>query len=534
MQVLAQKNFNSIPCLGLVAEPMTTSQRDAIGSPAAGRLIFLTDTSPNKLQYYNGSVWIDILSSYAALAFKRIVPTSGNNIDADSNEDVLTLTSVDGSISAVGNNTTDTLDFRVNPANLAHQSLSGAGSNTHANIDTHIADSSVHFTQSSIDHGSIAGLSDDDHPQYMKADGTRAFTGAVAGVSPTSGNHLATKAYVDAKSEGRDPKDAVRAATTGNITLSGLLTIDGITLVAGDRVLVKAQSTGSQNGIYVAASGAWTRAEDADSNAEVTQGLWVCVTEGTQNAGTSWLLTTPDPITLGTTALTFVQISGAGTVEGENVDSTGAGVYKQRVGNTLQFRKIKAASTKVSVTENTDTVDVDINESNLTLNNQSGTLNVSKGGTGRTSHTARMPIIGGTSSTGAQQSVAAGSASGQPLLYKGSSTNPAFEALDMANANAVTGTLPITNGGTGATTAAGARTALNVPGKYAANVGNGSALYYAINHALGTRDVVVQVYRNSSPYDVIDCDIEITDTNNVTVRFATAPSTNQFRVVVIG
>lgn len=105
-----------------------------------------------------------------------------------------------------------------------------------------------------------------------------------------------------------DWKQSVRAATTANITLSGAQTIDGVSVIAGDRVLVKSQSTGSQNGIYVAASGAWSRATDADVSSEVTCGLTCLVEEGTANGGKPFILTTANPITLGSTSLTFTAL----------------------------------------------------------------------------------------------------------------------------------------------------------------------------------------------------------------------------------
>lgn len=121
---------------------------------------------------------------------------------------------------------------------------------------------------------------------------------------------LATRAYCDlvvgealAK---LDPKQSVRVATTANLAaLSGLLTVDGIVLVAGDRVLVKDQATASQNGIYVVAAGAWSRAADADTSDKVTSGMTVPVEQGTTLADTIWELTTNAPIVLGTTALSF-------------------------------------------------------------------------------------------------------------------------------------------------------------------------------------------------------------------------------------
>jgi hypothetical protein len=105
----------------------------------------------------------------------------------------------------------------------------------------------------------------------------------------------------------------VRAATIANITLSGLQTVDGVALAEGDRVLVKNQATGNENGIYVASSNAWTRSADADTSAKLAAGIFVQVKEGSANAGTGWVLSNPGAITLGTTALTFVQKTGTGS-----------------------------------------------------------------------------------------------------------------------------------------------------------------------------------------------------------------------------
>lgn len=124
---------------------------------------------------------------------------------------------------------------------------------------------------------------------------------------------LATREYVDsaitAAMNRQDIKKSVRVATTANLTLTNTQTVDGVALAIGDRVLVKNQSTASQNGIYTVATGAWIRADDADESAEVTPGLTVPVESGTQNADTVWLLITDAPIVLGTTALTFQDIT---------------------------------------------------------------------------------------------------------------------------------------------------------------------------------------------------------------------------------
>ena len=124
---------------------------------------------------------------------------------------------------------------------------------------------------------------------------------------------LATRAYVDSKVLDElnklDRKQSVRVATTANIALTGLQTLDGITLVAGDRVLVKNQTAAKDNGLYVAATGVWSRAMDADNSAEVTPALLVTVEQGATQADTSWQLVTDGAIVLGTTALTFQNIT---------------------------------------------------------------------------------------------------------------------------------------------------------------------------------------------------------------------------------
>ena len=115
--------------------------------------------------------------------------------------------------------------------------------------------------------------------------------------------------------EGSDYKASVRVVTVANVNLSGgaPTSVDGVTLVANDRVLVTAQSTGSQNGIYrvktlgTGSNGTWVRSKDADTNDDVTAGMVVMITEGTTYADTQWKLTTNDAITVGTTSLTFSQ-----------------------------------------------------------------------------------------------------------------------------------------------------------------------------------------------------------------------------------
>jgi hypothetical protein len=156
--------------------------------------------------------------------------------------------------------------------------------------------------------------------------GTNKITGLG---TPTDGTDAATKNYVDSAAQGIDWKASVRAATTANLTLASDLengdVLDGVTLATGNRVLVKNQSTGSENGIYVVkASGAPDRSTDADLAAELTSNFAVFVEEGTLNADQGYVLTNDGAITIGTTALTFTQFTGLGQiVAGTGLDKTG-------------------------------------------------------------------------------------------------------------------------------------------------------------------------------------------------------------------
>jgi hypothetical protein len=199
--------------------------------------------------------------------------------------------------------------------------------------------------------GDISALVDS---RYVRkdADSTLASGVTIAYDAATSGftdNDLVPKSYVDGVAAGMDWKASVRAASTGSITLSAPgASIDGVSMVSGDRFLAKDQGTGSQNGIYVwnGAATPATRAPDMNVSAEVTGGMSVWVNEGTANADTAWTLITNDPITLDTTALTFTQTSGLGQI------TAGAGLTKS--GNTLDVGT--ASSSRIVV--NADNIDL--------------------------------------------------------------------------------------------------------------------------------------------------------------------------------
>lgn len=145
----------------------------------------------------------------------------------------------------------------------------------------------------------------------------------------------ATKQYVDNVAAGLDIKPSVRAATIANIALTGAQTIDGVGVVAGNRVLVKNQTTASQNGIYVAAAGAWARALDLDVWGEVP-GANVWVEEGTVNGDTAWVSTANAGGTIGTTAMPWTQFGGTGAFQAASaVLSALAGIGASVAGDLL-------------------------------------------------------------------------------------------------------------------------------------------------------------------------------------------------------
>jgi len=163
--------------------------------------------------------------------------------------------------------------------------------------------------------------------------------------APSAATDAATKGYVDANSQGLDVKQSVRAGTTANIALDGTVTtVDGVALANGDRVLVKAQTTASQNGIYVVGAEAWTRSIDTDATGKITGGTFTFVEEGSTQADTGWVVSTNGTIAVGTDAIAFTQFSGAGqysagsgltlvgtefsaNVDGSTIDISGGAIH---------------------------------------------------------------------------------------------------------------------------------------------------------------------------------------------------------------
>lgn len=329
------------------------------------------------------------------------------------------------------------------------------------------------------------------------------------------------RSEIQSAAAGLDVKESARVATTANITLSGLQTVDGVTLVAGDRVLVKDQTASATNGIYVVVDGgAWTRSTDADEPSELNAGTFVFVEEGSANSDSGFVVSSDNPITIGTDAMVWTQFSGAGTVvaglgidktgvtlsvvagSGINVDGSGVSIASDYTGQA----SITTVGTITSGTWNGSTIDV------------------ANGGTGATSLTSGEYLVGnGTGAVSSVSSIPGSDISG-----------------DIAgNADNVNGTVAIANGGTGATTAAGARSNLAATTKYSENNGaltpSSGVVTWTITHSIGTLDVTVQM-RDLSDNSLVMADVVITSTNVVTISWISSStvSADSYRVVVVG
>ena len=198
--------------------------------------------------------------------------------------------------------------------------------------------------------------------------------------TPTADGDAASKSYVDGVSQGLDVKDSCVAATTGNITISTALnngdTLDGVSLSTNDRVLVKDQSTASENGIYIVGSSP-ARADDLAAGADAA-GMFTFVEQGTVNPDNVFVCTSnKGSAVVGTNNLAFAQFSGAGQI------TAGDGLDKSA--NTLS---VDLKSNGGLVIESTE-IAVDLAASSIT-----GTLAVSDGGTGATSASAARTALG--------------------------------------------------------------------------------------------------------------------------------------------
>ena len=339
---------------------------------------------------------------------------------------------------------------------------------------------------------------------------------------PSGAQDAATKAYVDATSTGLDVKGSVRVATTANVALNQTTTsIDGVTLSNGDRILVKDQTTGSENGIYeYSDSGAWSRAGDADSDAEVTAGMFTFVAEGSTNADSGFVLSTNDDITVGTTALTFVQFSGAGSV------TAGDGLTK--TGNTLDVVAgdgITSNADNISInldassalSFNGGALDVQIDLSDAT-NDVTGTLAIANGGTGQTSLDDILAGSNILTITDGSGSVIGGNVT---IDFNEANANLANIGGSLDVSSQVTGTLGLANGGTGADFSAIAQGSLLI----------GNASNEIEEFSLGTANKYLRSTGTTASYDYVTALRDNTN-GNVVFEVDTANVTDNTKLTV--
>ena len=227
----------------------------------------------------------------------------------------------------------------------------------------------------SIAHTKISDF--DTGVQANRVDQLASATNPVSGVTPTADAHFAIKSYVDGVAQGLDIKEAARVATTANITLSGTQTIDGVSVVADNRVLVKNQSTASQNGLYLCKASSWVRTDDLATGSDASS-VFVFISEGSTQSDQGFVCTADKgSAVVGTNNLAFTQFSGGGNL------TAGDGLDKS--GNEFS---VDLKSNGGLVIESTE-VAVDLGASSIT-----GTLAVGDGGTGATSASAARTALG--------------------------------------------------------------------------------------------------------------------------------------------
>jgi Chaperone of endosialidase len=370
-------------------------------SPDEGELFYRNDGANEGLYAYNGSGWEAVSSGGSSVTLTGDVTGTGTGSFS------ATLATVNSNTGSFGSSTSIPT-FTVNGKGLITAAsgnlvIAPAGTLTGTSLASNVVSSSL----TSV--GTLGSLS---------VSGDVSISGNVTGAAPTATTHLATKSYVDNLVQGLSWKNAVRVATTGNITLSGTQIVDSVTLAAGDRILVKDQSTGSSNGLYVVASGAWARAVDFDGAPDIGEvnGAAVYVTDGTTNGDTTWTQTATIT-SVGSQAMVFAQLSG----------SAGAASASTLTGTTLAANVVNSSLTTVGT---------------ITSGVWSGTaIDETKGGTGFTSYTIGDTLY--ASSTTALAKLAAG-ASGTALLSSGPGSAP-FWGSPVAQASTLTGTTLASN-----------------------------------------------------------------------------------------
>lgn len=332
----------------------------APASPVEGQVYY--NTTDDNLYVYADSSWVDLTAQGVTYTAGTGISIAGSTISADTGttsgkvaagddsrfptaDEKAALTGTSGSPSTSNRYVTDGDSRLTNsrtPSGAAGGDLTGTYPNptigTGAVTSSKIADGTITDGDISASAGiatsKIANF--DTQVRTSRLDQMAAPTASVSlnsqkitGLADgTAATDAATVGQIQAASNGLDVKASVRVATTANITIASDLnagdTVDGVTLADGDRVLVRAQSTTSENGIYVAGSSP-ARATDADGSGELSGGSFVFVEEGTTQADTGWVVTSNGPITIGTDPIVWAIFSRAGElVAGDGLTKTGA------------------------------------------------------------------------------------------------------------------------------------------------------------------------------------------------------------------
>lgn len=468
--------LNKLPVLGLVPESSIVGAPPS--APGVGQL--WVDTTNAVVKFWNGTAWIPWLAigtGAGQAADGSLVLTKANNLSdvavaatartnlglltgavnnkvaagaagvldatdaSTTNQRVPTDASVTGGTAGAGVKLAALTITAANIANAAITDVQVAAANKDGAVGT--------ASMRTLGFGATQALSGTTVlTQIAAPTGPLNMNGQkiINLAAPTAASDAARLVDVQGAAAGIDAQPSVRITSTANVVIAtnGLTAIDGVTPAAGDRVLLKNQTAPAENGVYIAAVGAWARATDS-----ITANTFWFTEEGTANSDSQWMVTTNNPITLGTTGLVISQFGAATAYTGT-------------------VNRITVAGSVLDISTN---------------------------------YVGQASIVTvGVIATGTWQATPVG------LLY----------------------------GGTGATTAAGARTAIGASAAgYAALLAAlvaGTPLI--VTHNLGTQDVIVQV-RDATTNEILYLDIINSSTTTVSVTSGVAYSANATRIVVL-
>lgn len=424
----------------------------APGSPVAGQVYF--DSTLHQMGSWNGSAWIYLGAGTGTVTSVSVATANGfaGTVATSTSTPAITIsTTISGLLKGNGTAIAAAVsgtDFA--PATSGSSALKGNGSGGFANATlTDVGAPTADFSMSSH---KLTNVTDPTSPQDAA---TKNYVdGSVQGlqIKPT-----ATVVDVSVFPAGTYSNGTAGVGATFTVTATGTTTVDGHVLAAGDVVLLTAQASAFQNGLYtvttagtVGVSTVLTRHTDMDQAPEFAGAFIPVSNVGSANANSLWLANPSGAVTVGTTSIPFQQLNGATDL------IAGAGLAIS--GNTVSVEN-------------------------------SGVLTVAHGGSAQSTAAGAR----GTTGLGAQTAPSGGGSGGVQSI-----------AAD------------------------------GIPTKVECVIGDGSTTSFVITHNLGTRAVIVDISAAATPWQQVDADIFKTSTNTITITFATAPSSSQFTVTIIG